>query len=192
MRAVKSKHTRPEKLLRSALHRTGFRFRLHRRSLPGNPDLVFVRQKKVIFVNGCFWHLHNCPNVRRPTTNLSYWLPKLEGNRARDKRNRRALSALGWGSLTVWECHLKSPDRAVARAIRFLRGLRAMSENRRPQARCAECNSIRDVYARGLCETCYARSRQRPGKCANCKRNRRLYAKGECKTCRDALYRGLR
>ena len=121
MRAIRSKHTKPEKVLRSALHRAGFRFRLHRRTLPGQPDLVFVRQRKAIFVNGCFWHLHTCRHVRRPQTNLSYWGPKLAANRDRDRRNRRKLRAAGWQVLTIWECQLRSPEKAVSRAIAFLK-----------------------------------------------------------------------
>ena len=121
MARIRSKDTRPEKQLRSALHRAGFRFRLHRRSLPGSPDLVFPAKRKAIFVHGCFWHAHRCKHgSRRPQSNQDYWLPKLAANKQRDARNRRRLAALGWRSLTVWECEVRK-GKALAKAVRFLR-----------------------------------------------------------------------
>ena len=121
MARIRSKDTKPEKQLRSALHRAGFRFRLHRRSLPGSPDLVFPARRKAIFVHGCFWHSHRCKNGSRlPKSNRDYWVPKLAENKRRDRKNRRKLAALGWRSLTVWECEVRKGT-ALAKAVRFLR-----------------------------------------------------------------------
>ena len=121
MRRIRSKDTKPEKRLRCALHKAGFRFRLHCKSLPGSPDIVFPAKQKVIFVHGCFWHSHRCRyGSYRPKSNRDYWLPKLAENKKRDMRNRRRLTTLGWRSLTVWECELRNLDRALAKAIRFL------------------------------------------------------------------------
>ena len=124
MALIRSRDTKPEKALRSALHRAGFRFRLHSRSLPGSPDLVFPGLKKVIFVHGCFWHLHKCQkeSSRWPQSNREYWIPKLKANRARDARNRRMLVAIGWQALTIWECETRHIDRAAAKATQFLKG----------------------------------------------------------------------
>ena len=124
MALIRSRDTKPEKVLRSALHRAGFRFRLHYRSLPGTPDLVFPSRRKVIFVHGCFWHLHKCRKKSSwwPQSNREYWIPKLEANKARDARNRRRLAALGWRALTIWECETRYIDRAAAKATRFLKG----------------------------------------------------------------------
>ncbi|MGE3491266.1 MAG: very short patch repair endonuclease [Vicinamibacterales bacterium] len=121
MSAVKSKNTKLELVVRSALHRRGFRFRLHGSQLPGKPDLVFPGRRKVIFVNGCFWHAHTCVLVRLPKTNRTYWMPKLRANRNRDLANQRRLRRLGWASFTLWECQIRDVDRAIARAERFLR-----------------------------------------------------------------------
>lgn len=121
MRLIHSKDTKPEKALRSALHRAGFRFRLHARHLPGSPDMVFPGRRKVIFVHGCFWHSHRCQGPsRKPKSNLEYWIPKLERTRKRDAMNRRRLTALGWRSLTIWECELREIDKALRKATRFL------------------------------------------------------------------------
>ena len=121
MSLIRSGDTKPEKRLRSALHRAGFRFRLHDRSLPGTPDIVFPSRKKAIFVHGCFWHLHKCQRPSRtPKSNRAYWIPKLEANKKRDARNRRKLTALGWQVLTVWECELRTLDKTLAKATRFL------------------------------------------------------------------------
>ena len=109
MRAVKSENSKPELSVRSALHRAGFRFRLHRKDLPGTPDVVLPRYKLAIFVHGCFWHGHRCKNNRRPRSNLSYWLPKIANNKKRDIRVRRELRAAGWKSMVVWECKVRNP-----------------------------------------------------------------------------------
>jgi len=121
MRAVKSKDTAPEMTVRRITHAMGYRYRLHRKELPGKPDLVFPSRRKVIFVNGCFWHRHvGCALARLPKSRVNFWIPKLEGNRKRDIRNKRALAKEGWKVLTLWECGLKDIDRLEARIKRFL------------------------------------------------------------------------
>jgi DNA mismatch endonuclease (patch repair protein) len=107
MRAVKGKNTKPEQAVRSLLHSLGYRFRLHRRDLPGSPDIVFPGRKAAIFVHGCFWHSHTCSRgSRMPKANADYWAGKLARNKARDATARAALKALGWRVLTVWECEI--------------------------------------------------------------------------------------
>lgn len=113
MGRVRSKNTKPEMIVRRLVHSMGFRYRLHRKDLPGKPDLVFSKHKKVIFVHGCFWHRHPdpaCPLARLPKSRLDFWIPKLESNRARDVKNVEKLSKSGWDVLIIWECQLK--DRA--------------------------------------------------------------------------------
>jgi len=108
MRAVKGEDTRPEQAVRSLLHALGYRFRLHRRDLPGSPDIVLPGRKAVIFVHGCFWHGHTCRRgSRMPKANADYWVRKLAQNAARDAKAGAALEALGWRVLTVWECEIK-------------------------------------------------------------------------------------
>lgn len=114
MRSVRSKHTGPELLIRSAAHRLGLRFRLHDGKLPGRPDLVFPRWKTVVFVNGCYWHRHaNCKKATVPKSNTSFWHAKFEANLARDERNYRDLSELGWRVIVVWQCEAKSLAEAI-------------------------------------------------------------------------------
>lgn len=123
MRAVKSKDTTPELLVRRLVHSLGFRFRLHRRDLPGNPDLTFPRLQRVIFVNGCFWHGHDCARgARIPKANRSYWTAKINRNRERDVRTRKELRALGWKVLVVWECETKDVDGLTGKICKFLKG----------------------------------------------------------------------
>ena len=108
MSRIKGKNTRPEILLRSLLHRLGFRFSLRRQELPGRPDIVLPRHGVVIFVHGCFWHRHeHCKNSVLPKTRQDFWMAKLTGNVNRDKRNVFALEQLGWKVLTVWECEVE-------------------------------------------------------------------------------------
>jgi DNA mismatch endonuclease, patch repair protein len=107
MRAIKSKNTRPEMILRSGLHRRGLRFRIHPKDLPGKPDLVFPKFGAVIFVHGCFWHGHSCPLFKMPATRVDFWMSKITANQTRDARDAAGLSALGWRVATVWECALK-------------------------------------------------------------------------------------
>lgn len=121
MALVRSKDTRPEMAVRKLVWNLGYRYRLHRRDLPGCPDLVFSGSRKVIFVHGCFWHRHKgCALARLPKSRLDFWGPKLESNALRDKRNKRALARRGWRVLTVWECELKNVDRVIIAARRFL------------------------------------------------------------------------
>ncbi|HWE06984.1 MAG TPA: DNA mismatch endonuclease Vsr [Rhizomicrobium sp.] len=120
MKRVRSKDTQPEMAVRSMVHRMGFRYALHRRDLPGNPDMVFPSRQRIIFVHGCFWHGHSCRSGRnRPASNTDYWIAKLNRNVARDSSNRRRLRSLGWRMLVVWECELKDPERLRARIARF-------------------------------------------------------------------------
>ena len=121
MARVKGKNTRPEMLVRRLRHGAGFRYRLHDATLPGKPDLVFARQRKVIFVHGCFWHRHEgCALARIPKSNRAFWLAKLEGNKARDAANQRQLLEAGWKALVVWECELKDRDALERRLRSFL------------------------------------------------------------------------
>lgn len=121
MSRIGGRDTIPELIVRSLVHRAGYRYRLHRSELPGSPDLVFVSRRKVIFVNGCFWHMHNCRfGSVTPRTNAGFWKDKREGNKRRDKRNRRALRRMGWGVLVVWECQLNNRDRIMHRILAFL------------------------------------------------------------------------
>ncbi|NBJ10919.1 very short patch repair endonuclease [Microvirga arsenatis] len=105
MRAVKSKDTTPELVVRQLVHGMGYRYRLHAKDLPGKPDLVFPQRRKVILVNGCFWHGHHCKRgARQPKANAEYWRAKVQKNRDRDRRNEKALREAGWEVLTIWEC----------------------------------------------------------------------------------------
>lgn len=123
MSRIKGKDTAPEVLVRSLVHQMGFRFRIHRRDLPGNPDIVLPRHGKVIFVNGCFWHGHKrCPRSQRPTTNRRFWNRKINDTIARDKRFRAGLHRMGWRVLTVWQCETRKPERLLTRLERFLYG----------------------------------------------------------------------
>lgn len=123
MSLVRHKDTRPEMVVRRLIHRLGYRYRLHRRDLPGNPDLVFPRLGKVIFVHGCFWHRHpsaDCKLARMPKSRLDFWQAKLEGNRSRDQRNHESLERAGWKVLVVWECELKDKEQLENIVTRFL------------------------------------------------------------------------
>ena len=123
MARIRSKDTGPEMSVRRALHKLGYRYRLHRSDLPGRPDLAFPSLGKVVFVNGCFWHMHQgCPRVRIPRNNRDYWKSKLERNRIRDTESIEALQRLGWEVLTVWECELRNMNVTVSRIVSFLNG----------------------------------------------------------------------
>jgi DNA mismatch endonuclease (patch repair protein) len=104
MAAVRARDTKPERAVRAALFLAGYRYRLHRRDLPGSPDIVLPRYRTAVFVHGCFWHGHNCHRGRRPTSNVEFWNTKLDRNRARDHANRIALETAGWTVVTIWEC----------------------------------------------------------------------------------------
>ena len=121
MRAVKRRDTAPELAVRSLAHGMGFRFRLHRKDLPGTPDLVFPRLHKVVFVHGCFWHGHDCARGSIPVQNRDYWTKKFARNKARDKDVLASLKAKGWDSLVIWECELKNSRSVGIRVKRFLR-----------------------------------------------------------------------
>lgn len=109
MRNIRGKDTEPEMVVRSAAHRLGLRFRLHDARLPGRPDLVFARHRTVVFVNGCFWHRHDCRLAAVPKTRVEFWAAKFAANQARDNRNRRELEAQGWRVLEIWECETRDP-----------------------------------------------------------------------------------
>ena len=111
MAGIKGKNTKPELIIRHGLHRSGYRFRLHDKRLPGKPDMVFPKYKSVIQVQGCFWHGHDCHLFKWPSTRPDFWKKKITGNRERDIRNLAALGKLGWRTLTIWECALKGPAR---------------------------------------------------------------------------------
>jgi DNA mismatch endonuclease (patch repair protein) len=121
MSRIRGKDTAPEKTLRAALHKAGYRYRIHVRDLPGCPDIVFPGRRKVIFVHGCFWHSHpNCRLGALPKSKLSYWKPKLQANVKRDQRNIRKLRRQGWGVLIVWQCKLKKLGGCLSRIKRFM------------------------------------------------------------------------
>lgn len=123
MAAIRGKHTRPEMIVRRAAHALGFRYRLHVRSLPGTPDLVFPAKRKIIEVRGCFWHAHRCQKNRpMPATNRAYWRRKIEANKARDARTSRALRRRGWQVLVVWECQTRDAAALKSRLRAFLDG----------------------------------------------------------------------
>ena len=122
MSRIKSTDTAPELIVRSALHRLGYRFRIHRTDLPGKPDIVLPRYRVAIFVHGCFWHRHTaCRLAYVPTTRSEYWQAKFRANEARDKKVRRLLKALGWRYVTIWECQAAAAatlDATIAKALR--------------------------------------------------------------------------
>lgn len=121
MSRIRKVDTKPELIVRKMAHAMGYRFRLHRRDLPGAPDLVFAGARKVIFVHGCFWHRHACPDGQKlPRSKPEYWGPKLERNRQRDQIVRAQLQALGWDALSVWECQLKDAEGLRQVLARFL------------------------------------------------------------------------
>jgi DNA mismatch endonuclease (patch repair protein) len=122
MAHIRSKDTKPEMIVRRALHRLGYRFRLHVRDLPGRPDIVLPRYRKIIQVKGCFWHGHNCVDGHLPKSNLEYWMPKLRRNKERDSVTDRKLRGLGWSVRNLWECRVcklssEKLDRILAAAI---------------------------------------------------------------------------
>lgn len=125
MSRIRSRDTKPEFVVRSAVHRLGYRFRLHRKDLPGSPDLVFPRLRAVIFVHGCFWHWHpeaDCPIAGIPKSNLEYWGPKLLRTRIRDRENVDLLQEAGWQVMLIWECELRHRENLLGRVRQFLEG----------------------------------------------------------------------
>jgi DNA mismatch endonuclease (patch repair protein) len=126
MSGIRGRNTKPEILVRSLLHREGFRFRLHVRELPGKPDIVLPKYRAAIFVHGCFWHGHDCPLYRLRSTRPDFWRNKIDRNRASDHRARDALLAAGWRVAVVWECALRGagtdPGQVAQRLAVWLRG----------------------------------------------------------------------
>lgn len=141
MSRIRGKDTKPEMLLRRGLHGRGLRYRLHRKGMPGRPDIVFPRYRAVVFVHGCFWHGHGCSLFKWPKTRAAFWESKIKGNMERDRQVLRALKAEGWRALVVWECALKGRHRralpdVLSYAESFIR------EGRKPFAEIAEYGSM--------------------------------------------------
>ena len=123
MSRVKSEDTKPEMLVRKLVFSMGYRYRIHDKRLPGKPDLIFASRKKIIFVNGCFFHRHDgCVLARIPKTRMDFWIPKLEGNKLRDRKILASLAQEGWSVLVVWECELKNVPEIRIRLRSFLEG----------------------------------------------------------------------
>jgi DNA mismatch endonuclease (patch repair protein) len=120
MQAVRTQDTGPEMVVRRLLHGLGYRYRLHRKSLPGSPDLVFPKRRKVVFVNGCYWHGHGCAKGRLPKSRVEYWAPKIEKNKDRDRASLAALKRLGWKACSIWQCETRDPNALQKRLMRFL------------------------------------------------------------------------
>lgn len=110
MSQVRGKDTKPELVVRRLVHSLGYRFRLHRRDLPGSPDLVFPSRRKVIFVHGCYWHRHDCKKATTPKSNTAFWQKKFDDNVMRDNKNLRDLKALGWEAMVVWQCETETNE----------------------------------------------------------------------------------
>lgn len=122
MRRIRSEGTKPELIVRKFLHSLGYRYRLHVPGLPGKPDMVFPKFRKVIFVHGCFWHLHKgCKEGRIPAVHQDYWRPKLLRNVERDVQHQANLRKLGWRCLVIWECEIEDFSRVEGKLLRFLR-----------------------------------------------------------------------
>lgn len=121
MSRIRGKDTKPELLLRRALYRAGFRYRLHAKKLPGTPDIVLPRHRTAIQVRGCFWHSHTCRDGHLPQSREDYWGPKLEANRLRDRRDDRRLRKMGWRVIVVWECQCVTPRKLDAQLERIKR-----------------------------------------------------------------------
>ena len=123
MQRIRKADTKPEMIVRRMVHAMGYRYRLHDRGLPGNPDIVLARHRKAILVHGCFWHRHDCPNGRKlPRSKPEYWGPKLAKNRQRDEKNAELLRDQGWSVLVIWECELRTQNLVAQRLSGFLSG----------------------------------------------------------------------
>lgn len=150
MSRVRSKGTLPEMTVRRLLHALGYRFRLHRRDLPGTPDIVLPRHRLAIFVHGCFWHGHRCPLFRIPATRTEFWVAKIEGNRRRDDIARTSLLSAGWRTLCVWECATRGrgrlADTELATAVTgFLNGAQRAGDIAGSLSPAAPCLGIVDA-----------------------------------------------
>ena len=138
MSGIRSTNTKPERLVRKALHALGYRYRLHAKDVPGRPDVVFPRLRTALFVHGCFWHGHDCPLYRLPGTRTEFWREKIGRNIKRDETVREQVLSAGWRHFTIWECALRGPgsiglEKTVARTVRFLEGARKNGEVRGAQ-----------------------------------------------------------
>lgn len=122
MSRIRCKNTRPEMTVRSILHGLGYRFRLHRKNLPGRPDIVLPRHHKIVLVNGCFWHGHTCKLASKPKSNVSYWSTKIQATRARDMKNLEILCREGWSVLELWECEIRKFDGLKEKIQAFMLG----------------------------------------------------------------------
>ncbi|HVU06825.1 MAG TPA: very short patch repair endonuclease [Candidatus Paceibacterota bacterium] len=120
MRSVGTKNTGPEMIVRRLLHRDGYRFALHRKDLPGSPDIVLPKYRKIVFVHGCFWHGHDCGKGKLPKSRKAYWGAKIAANKARDKKRIAALRRLKWSVAVVWQCQTKTPDKLRTELLRFV------------------------------------------------------------------------
>ena len=121
MSRIRGKDTKPELVVRKMIHGMGFHYRLHRKNLPGKPDIVFSRLKKIILVHGCFWHMHNCRYGRtRPATNIKFWEDKRQATKTRDIKNKEELRKMGWNVLVIWECQIKNKERLKKIILSFL------------------------------------------------------------------------
>ena len=120
MSRIRSTNTKPEMAVRSLVHRLGYRFRLHRRDLPGRPDIVLPRHRKIILVHGCFWHGHDCKLASKPKSNGDYWSAKIVSNKERDAKNLAALGASNWRVLEIWECEVRRNDGLEDKVKNFL------------------------------------------------------------------------
>lgn len=125
MQQVRTKNTGPEMIVRSLLHRLGYRFRLHRKDLPGTPDIVFPSRRIAMFIHGCFWHGHGCRIGKLPKSRLEYWQPKIEANQARDQRHEAALVRAGWRVAIIWQCELADLDDLADRLSTLLSSMPA-------------------------------------------------------------------
>jgi len=128
MQSVKTENTGPEWKVRRLLHRLRYRYRLHPRNLPGRPDIVFPSRKAAIFVHGCFWHWHGCGKGKPPKSRLDYWGPKLKANRRRDISKTAELRALGWRTLTIWQCEIQDTKKLTPKLTKFIEGSRSVSK----------------------------------------------------------------
>jgi DNA mismatch endonuclease (patch repair protein) len=132
MAGIKSKNTKPELALRHALHAKGLRYRLHSKSIPGKPDMVFPRHRAAVFVNGCFWHGHDCKYFKLPATRTDFWEKKINGNQARDRVVTALLKDEGWRQLTVWECSLRGKGSATVVADQVAKWLNSSERKSKP------------------------------------------------------------